>query len=154
MPENDHEGELASYYGRFLHSLRIPHPNRRLLESARQLRELVLFDHKDVTRELLRSLPPDVQHMAFSIQDFPSDAVENILMMRDKRFVPNLRVVSVYRQTIKSWPSYWERLVTRAQALGIQLVGQEHRGLLVGGVSKPIFFIPAFTDRLQSPKTS
>ncbi|CAG7854147.1 SubName: Full=Uncharacterized protein {ECO:0000313/EMBL:CCA68934.1} [Serendipita indica DSM 11827] len=133
MPENDHDGELASYYGRFLHSLRIPHPNRRLLESAQQIRELVLFDHKDITRELLRSLPPEVQHIAFSIQDFPSDSVENILMMRDRQFLKNLRVISVYRQSIKPWPVYWDRLVARAEALGILMVRQEHRGLLVGG---------------------
>ncbi|KAG8808487.1 hypothetical protein FRC18_005013, partial [Serendipita sp. 400] len=134
FPQDDLDQDLAGYYGRHLHSLRIPSPNRFLIESAIQLREMYLLKDEDLTKPLLLSLPRTIEHIAFSVMKGGAQAIENLLKLKEGGFaLKKLTVVSVYRQSKEPWPFDWEATWARARALGIDLIRQDQRGLLVGG---------------------
>ncbi|KAG8820880.1 hypothetical protein FRC19_008529 [Serendipita sp. 401] len=83
FPQDDLDQDLAGYYGRHLHSLRIPSPNRFLIESTIQLREMYLLKDEDLTKPLLLSLPRTIEHIAFSVMKGGAQAIENLLKLKE-----------------------------------------------------------------------
>lgn len=132
FPDEDH-GELAARCGPHLHSLRIPNADRAFIESARNLKEVFLFNGDGFTPRFLSSLPPTVEHIAFAYLH-GVDALGSIFQVkRSGEGLQKLRVVSMHIQVNHNWPSHWAKLVTVAQSLNIELIRQENRGFLVGG---------------------
>jgi len=134
FPTGDN-GDMAIHYGPHLHSLRTPKVDRQLIESARRLKEIFLFDGREITVEFLLLLPPSVEHIAFSLLD-GIYALEHIFQVKGNGVaLENLRALSLHRQMDQNWPKLWTDLANRAKSIGIELIRQENRGFLVGGVS-------------------
>ncbi|KAG8806604.1 hypothetical protein FRC17_004910 [Serendipita sp. 399] len=134
VPSDDFDQDLAGHYGCHLHSLRIPTSNRFLIESAIQLKEIFLLRDEDLTKPLLFSLPSTVEHIAFSVMRGGAQAIDSVLQVKESgSALKRLKVVSLYRQSRDPWPFDWDGKSARARALGVELVRQDQRGLLVGG---------------------
>jgi hypothetical protein len=134
FPTGDN-GDMATHYGPHLHSLRTPNVDFQLIESARSLKEIFLFDGREITVEFLLLLPPSVEHIAFSLLD-GTYALEHIFQVKGNGVaLDNLKVLSLHRQMGQTWPKLWTVLANRARNIGIELIRQENRGFLVGGVS-------------------
>ena len=134
FPTDDH-GELAVHCGPHLHSLRIPHTDPELVESARRLKEIYLFDGNGVNIQFLLTLPPSIEHIALGFLQ-GMHALEFIFQVKGNGVaLENLRVISLHLQINQKWPDHWSAMEARARRIGIELVRQENRGFLVGGVS-------------------
>lgn len=136
---DDSQGELASMYGRHLHSLRMLRPDWTLIKSATSLREIYLRHDEDISDILLVSLPPSIEHIACTTHNNRTTAVERVLQQKEfGRSLGSLRAMTLYCPKTDwqaDWESRWSRLCIRAQRAGFDLVRQDDRSFLVGGVS-------------------
>jgi hypothetical protein len=141
LPNDDHSGRLASYYGCHLHSLRVPKADAALVKAAINLKEIYLLYEEDITVPFLLSLPPTMEHIACAVLLDRTQAVENVLRVKEGGFgLHKLRAMSLYRLNATPWPAF-EPLAAKARRLGFDLLRHEHRGLLVGGVSTLCFIL-------------
>jgi hypothetical protein len=134
FPTGDN-GDMAIHYGPHLHSLRTPQVDREIIVSARRLKEIFVFDGREITAEFLLLLPPSIEHIAFGFTQ-SSFALEHIFQVKGNGVaLENLKVLSLHLQMNQTWPKTWSVLANMARGIGIELVRQEGRGFLVGGVS-------------------
>jgi hypothetical protein len=144
---DDSQGELASTYGRRLHSIRILRPDWILLKSATSLREIYLRHDEDVCEGLLLALPATMEHIACTTHNNRTLAIERVLQFKELgRGLGSLRAMSLYcpkTERQDDWDFRWSRLTARAQRAGFDLVRQDDRSFLVGGVSVLLLFIRA-----------
>ena len=134
LPREDWGNQLATQYSPFIFSLRLPKPDTRLIEGAVQLRELYILHDVDITRDLLKSLPRKLEHLAFAINTQDGLALKIVVenQLSPSR-LPSLRVVTCYKQFAGGWRSF-HTLVVECQAVGVELVCLEE-GILVGNAS-------------------
>ena len=134
LPREDWGNQLATQFSPFIFSLRLPKPDAKLIKSAAQLRELYTLHDVDITRDLLKDLPPTLEHLAFAINTQDGLALKIVVenQLSPSR-LPALRVVTCYGKFAGGWRSF-HTLVLECRAVGIELVCLEE-GILVGNAS-------------------
>jgi hypothetical protein len=154
---DDSQGELASMYGRRLHSIRIPRPDWILLKSATSLREIYLRHDEDVSEGLLLALPPAIEHIACTTHNNRTLAIERVLQVKGlRRGLGSLRAMTLYcpkTEPQADWDIHWSKLTARAQRAGFDLVRQDDRSFLVGGVSTLSYYYNNLNTRVPRVKT-
>ncbi|PVG00895.1 hypothetical protein CPB86DRAFT_805553 [Serendipita vermifera] len=134
LPTDDKEGEIAAYFGRYLHSLRVPRGDRSLIQSAINLKELYILHDQDLTFNFVRSLPLSIEHIACTVSTGHYQAILNVLETKGEgHFLKNLRTMSLYCHSADLSPYSWDILVSQAMSVDVNIIRQEQRGFLVGG---------------------
>jgi hypothetical protein len=135
LPTDDKDGEIAAYYGRYLHSLRVPRGDRSLIQSAINLKELYILHDQDLTFNFIRSLAPSIEHIACSVLTGHYQTILRVLETKGEgRYLNNLKTISLYCQSSDLSPYSWDVLISQAMSVGVDVIRQEQRGFLVGGV--------------------
>ncbi|CAG8702279.1 2235_t:CDS:2, partial [Acaulospora colombiana] len=130
------EGEIAAYYGRYLHSLRVPRGDRSLIQSAINLKELYLLHDQDLTFNFIRTLPLSMEHIACTASSGHYQAILNVLETKGGgKYLKNLKTISLYRHSMDLSPYSWDLLISQAMSVNVNIIRQEQRSFLVGGVA-------------------